>query len=401
MGGEYQFSKDVYESIIDTLSEATSLVGKDYKYLFVNTAYCRLLNKQKDEIIGKYVWDVTGRDNFENTVKGHLDKALNGEKVEYLNKVELQGKPPTLYHLLMNYHPFTFPEGSDNVVLSTATDITEEVELKLHWKNTVNAIDDIIIIINKDLEIEDINNEGINYIGKPVDEIIGKKCYELIHNKNEPIANCPLLYSQKSKEKEHVLHLDERGGKWYSLKSSPVFDHKGNIERYVDVMRDVTTIIRQDVKINENEKLFQKTYDNAAVGLAHTRRDGTFFRVNKKFCEITGYSKEELLGKSFEDITFKDDLALDYQYYNTLLERKRDAYTMEKRYIHKSGMVFWVELNASVIRDESGEVLYGLAAVTDINDRKTLEYEIQQSREQLEISEKRLRAEIEKRELEK
>jgi hypothetical protein len=84
-----------------------------------------------------------------------------------------------------------------------------------------------------------------------------------------------------------------------------------------------------------------------------------------------------------------------------LLERKRDAYTMEKRYIHKSGMVFWVELNASVIRDDSGEVLYGLAAVTDINDRKTLEYEIQQSRGQLEISEKRLRVEIEKRESEK
>ena len=104
---------EILLQILDTVSEPTSVVTDKYQYIYVNQAYSDFLGYPKEEIKGKYVWEITGKENFNSIVKGHLDKALKGTKAEYLNSVELRGVNPHLQHLQMIYYPLKTHKPTD------------------------------------------------------------------------------------------------------------------------------------------------------------------------------------------------------------------------------------------------------------------------------------------------
>ncbi len=84
-------------------------------------------------------------------------------------------------------------------------------------------------------------------------------------------------------------------------------------------------------KLAESEERFRSTFEQAAVGIVHVDPAGPFLRVNKKFCEIIGSSRDELLQKTFQDITHPDDLEADLEYVRQLAAGKIATYSMEKR----------------------------------------------------------------------
>src|SRR5690606_14796053 len=87
------------------------------------------------------------------------------------------------------------------------------------------------------------------------------------------------------------------------------------------------------------ESLFKLIFDHAAVGIAQINHKGQFLMVNAKFSEITGYAKEELLHKSFQDLTHPDDLEADLVQAESLFRGDINAYSMEKRYLRKDGTI--------------------------------------------------------------
>lgn len=92
-------------------------------------------------------------------------------------------------------------------------------------------------------------------------------------------------------------------------------------------------------KENSKTNLFQAAFDKVAVGVAQLTPEGRFIKLNNKFCEIAGYNKEELLEITFRDITHPDDLQLDEENIAEVLTGKKDAFEIEKRYIHKNGEI--------------------------------------------------------------
>lgn len=120
----------------------------------------------------------------------------------------------------------------------------------------------------------------------------------------------------------------------------------------------------------ERQEQFESTFEQAAVGLAHVAPDGRWLRVNKRLCQITGYTKEELLEGRFQDITHPDDRAIDLQYYNSLQRGHLASYAVEKRYFQKSGLVVWVNLTVALVRDAEGKPKYAISVVEDISARR-------------------------------
>ncbi|QDU82389.1 Autoinducer 2 sensor kinase/phosphatase LuxQ [Polystyrenella longa] len=123
----------------------------------------------------------------------------------------------------------------------------------------------------------------------------------------------------------------------------------------------------------ETEKLFRITFENAAVGMAHVAPDGTWLRVNNRLSEIVGYTPEDLLQLTFQDITHPEDLNADLESYSKLLAGEIEKYAMEKRYYHKEGNIVWILLTVSLVKHENGEPDYTIAIIQDITERKTLE----------------------------
>lgn len=134
--------------------------------------------------------------------------------------------------------------------------------------------------------------------------------------------------------------------------------------------------LQQEMALRESEARFRSTFEQAAVGIAHTGLDGVLLRVNQRFCDITGYSREELVGKHVHDITHPDDLAIDLALRSQLVAGELKGMRMEKRYVRADGSTVWVQVTGSLAYDlDSGNPLYFIGVVEDISERRALTLE--------------------------
>lgn len=143
------------------------------------------------------------------------------------------------------------------------------------------------------------------------------------------------------------------------------------------------TLVRQKA-LRESRIRFRATFEQAAVGIAHVGLDGKWLRVNQKLCEIVGYSKEELETLTFQDITFAADVNDDIELVQQLILGKRTTYTLEKRYVHKSGQLVWINLTVSMVKKLDGQPDYFIAVVEDIQGRINAQLELRSLNTELE-----------------
>lgn len=166
---------------------------------------------------------------------------------------------------------------------------------------------------------------------------------------------------------------------WEDIRISPVIDETGTIQHFVAIKEDVTTYKEIESALYESEARFRRTFEQAAVGMAHIALDGTFLLINQKFCDLTGYTHSELLTKSFRDITHPDDLDIGFNHIQLMLSQEIDNYTFEKRYIRKDETVQWVELHISIAYDQSDQPQHFISIVQDISRRKAAIEALKQS----------------------
>jgi PAS domain S-box-containing protein len=166
--------------------------------------------------------------------------------------------------------------------------------------------------------------------------------------------------------------------KWWEVVVTPILDANGNVEQILSVSRDITDRRQAAMAMQASEELFRHTFEYTPIGFAHVAPQGQLLRVNRRFCEIIGYTAAELLTLTFHDITEPADLDEDVALADRLLRDEIQEYTLEKRYIHKQGHHVWVSLTVSLVRavaDEGqlGTPSYFLSAIQDITPRKQLE----------------------------
>lgn len=144
------------------------------------------------------------------------------------------------------------------------------------------------------------------------------------------------------------------------------------------------TVAEESVRKSEAE--FRMMFDLAYAGMAEVDiTNGRFLRVNGRYCEITGYSEEELLQRTTLSLNHPDENREDRIRIGRLFSGEVDRYTVEKRFIHKDGAVIWVTVDAALLRDESGRPYRAVGVVQDITARKRAEEELRQSREEIHL----------------
>lgn len=126
--------------------------------------------------------------------------------------------------------------------------------------------------------------------------------------------------------------------------------------------------------LRESEELLGSVIANSPLGISITLPDGRMIKTNKAFCDLLGYSKEELEYLNFQDITHPDDLTVSFLNMQAMLRGEIRSFRMEKRYIRKNGDYVWAELNFSLLRDNAGNPRYFIAQIEDISERKHSEH---------------------------
>ena len=133
----------------------------------------------------------------------------------------------------------------------------------------------------------------------------------------------------------------------------------------------------------ESDSIFHALFEQASVGICYSDFEGVFIRVNPRFCEITGYAAIELIGHSFAEITHPDDIAIDARLGNELIAGTRGPYTLEKRYIRKSGEIVWVRITVTLARTPDGVPHRLVGVIEDINHMMLTEQALRASETRL------------------
>ena len=128
--------------------------------------------------------------------------------------------------------------------------------------------------------------------------------------------------------------------------------------------------------MRESEERFANAFNFAVVGMALASPGGLWIKVNSALCRIFGYSEQEMLCRSVQDVTYDKDREESAEFRRRLLEKKIDHYQLEKRYIHKSGQVIWAKISVSLVCNRTGEPRFLVAQIEDISDRKRMETEL-------------------------
>jgi PAS domain S-box-containing protein len=141
--------------------------------------------------------------------------------------------------------------------------------------------------------------------------------------------------------------------------------------------------LQREKALQESEARFRAIFVGSAVGIALVDRNGYPLLCNPALLEMLGYSEDEFRRMTFKEFTHPDDVTRDWRLYQELVEGRREAYQIEKRYLRKDGAIIWGRLAVSLVRDAEGVARFGIGMVENITERKQAEQSLQDSLQRL------------------
>ncbi len=138
------------------------------------------------------------------------------------------------------------------------------------------------------------------------------------------------------------------------------------------------------LQLKESEEKFRGAFETSAIGMALVSLTGKFLQVNQSFCKMLDYENEELLLKTFQEITHPEDLQTDLNLYQKVYQGEISSFQIEKRYYDRKNKLVWAHISVSMVRNEANQPIYFVSQIENITLRKLTEVALRESNEYLE-----------------
>jgi PAS domain S-box-containing protein len=388
---ELKHSQERYSSLFSLSPYAIVVtVMNSGLILEVNQALSRISGFSQKELRGKSI-------NRLVTWKNQTDK------VNYFNKLKQEGSVNN-YQTEFNLHDGTSHRcilsatiatiNRQECIVNIIQDIHEQLELEKivteqeeRYKNLIDTADDIIFELNTDGEMTFVSKQVLNY-GYTQKEFLSMPFKDYIHPEDLEYVQSILLESLQSKEglKGQPYRVKKKDGKyvWNQTNGAARLDTKGNVIGVVGIARDVTKEIQRQKELDEADKEKSRLYFNlesqkfaldqhAIVSIAD--RQGKITYANQKFCDISGYRMEELLGQDHRIINSGYH---DKKFFLNLWQTIASGKVWQGEVLNKAkdGSLYWVKTSIVPRKDEKGRILEYISMRTDITVRKNAEIEL-------------------------
>jgi PAS domain S-box-containing protein len=220
---------------------------------------------------------------------------------------------------------------------------------------------DAIVVVDEDGEILAANPRAEELFRLGRDELLGRPVDELFAR--------PWLRLRRTGSSLEVPALRGDGTEFPAEISVARFDGPGGTLTAAAI-RDGTERAGREAGLREARERFRRVFEDGPVAMALVGEDFRLSEVNDAFCRLTGYSAQELARLTFADITHPDDVDAGLRLAGKVFAGELRSFSIDKRYLKKSGEAIWVGLTVSVIRDDAGRPLKGLGIVQDISERR-------------------------------
>ncbi len=146
-------------------------------------------------------------------------------------------------------------------------------------------------------------------------------------------------------------------------------------ENYISLYEENKSRKEFTEKLNISEKRYRAIYEQAALGIFNLDKNGRFLQSNKRFCDMLGYTEEELSIMTYLDVTHDEDKAISSSAFKAMSNEIMDIPALEKRYIKKDGSILYAIVSGTFIKNDNGEILYSVSTVNDITEIVSLRKE--------------------------
>jgi diguanylate cyclase (GGDEF)-like protein/PAS domain S-box-containing protein len=252
----------------------------------------------------------------------------------------------------------------------------------LESRSILETSQEAFISMEQDGRISEWNQQAERLFGWPREEILGLAVAETIMPPRHREAHLRGLEQFLATGEGPLLggriELEgrRRDGSEIPIEITISALRDGDRWRFHAFLHDISERRDSEEALREAEERFRLAFDENRVGMAIFSLDGSFQRVNRALCEITGYPPNKLSGKRFSEISHPDDVEGEQEALREIVEGERYGYRTEKRYIHAQGHPVWISLNLSPIYDSEGIVSYLIGQMEDISERKVSEEQL-------------------------
>jgi PAS domain S-box-containing protein len=230
-----------------------------------------------------------------------------------------------------------------------------------------------------------VNRRLCEILGYPENELLKLRGRDISHPEDADVINRerPRLYAGEIDEVRLEKRYLRKDGSvvWVHFAMVVERDAEGRPKYEIAVYDDITARREAEEGLRQSEERFRRTFELAGSGIAVVSLEGRFVRVNARLCEMFGYAKAELVGRSVKEVSHPEDRDIVDGPRARLMDRHSDSARVEKRYLRKDGSVFWASLAIALERDAAGRPLHAISVLDDITARKAAEASLRENEE--------------------
>ncbi|NUN65021.1 PAS domain S-box protein [Pseudanabaena biceps] len=381
-------SKARFAGILDIANDAIISVDHTQRITLFNQGAEKIFGYKQEEILWQPL-DLLLPEQFRNDHQQHIQQFAQSS-IASAQRARRMGERGEIWGRRQDGTEFPaeasisrLEMGDETVFTVILRDISDRKQSETslaHMASIVEYSGEGIVSKSLDGIVLSWNNSAENIFGYKAEEIIGQSITtifppNLIYEEEQILET---IRQGKTIEEYETMRV-RKDGKLINISCtiSPLKDPKGKIIGASVIKRDITDRKKAErerqhieIALQNSEEQFRQAFEYASTGMAILSLDGHWLKVNQALCQIVGYSSEELLASTFQDITHPDDVAVDRDNIEHILAGTISTYQREKRYLHKQGHIVWIRLNGSVVQDTQGNRLHIIAHIQDITARK-------------------------------
>ncbi|MEI6387832.1 MAG: PAS domain S-box protein [Spirochaetota bacterium] len=384
-------SRNKFQKIFNLTPALICVAGTDGYFKELNNEWQNTFGYTRDEL-GKIPFsDLIHPDDIEPTNREIEIQLRGGKTLRFVNRYRHKDGS----YKYMEWRALPSEQG---YLFASALDITDKLasERLLHDSETryrrlfETAQDGILILDAETGRIVDANPFMVDMLGYTKAEFTEKAIWDIGFQGDIVLNKENFLKLQKTNYVRYDdLPLETALGKQIDVEFVSNVYHVDDRKVIQCNIRDISARKKSESALKESEGKFHAMFEQAAMGVALLdSKSGSFVRINKKYCDLIGYTMDEMQGKTFMDITYPPDIPMNSDKISQLVENEESSCSFEKRYVRKDGTMFWGNLTISPLwkNGERPEKYFHIAIIEDISERKRMEASLLENDTLLKVS---------------
>jgi PAS domain S-box-containing protein len=381
-------SEERFSNAFQYASIGVALVAPDGKWLKVNRAICDITGYAEAELLARTFQDITHPEDLGRDLES-LRETLAGKIRSYQMEKRYVHAHGHIITVLLNVSLVRDAQGQPLYFISQIQDITERkraeaalLESKLFLRSTLDALTAHIAILDEQGIIVEVNAAWNRYANE--NGFAGERCVGINYLKVcDAAANCSaeasvvaggiraVMAGQRDEFLIEYACPSPQKQNWFMLQVTR-FGNDGPV-RVVVAHENITEQKEAEAALRASEERFRGMFTSAATGIAISTPQGRFQQANAAYCNMLGYTEEELQARNFASLTHPDDLTLNLKWRDEMLAGQREHFTMENRYLKKNGDLVWTRHSVSAVRAAGGGIANFIMVAEDFTEWKRTE----------------------------